>query len=50
MTVPVGHFYTEPDGTLVEPGHRVEVGAPFGRQLAEHGYDLVSVRHVPPRG
>jgi hypothetical protein len=49
MRVPAGHIFIEDSATLLKPGRRVEVGAPQGRQLAERGYELVSIRRVRAR-
>jgi hypothetical protein len=46
MRVPDGHFYTEGDGSTIPAGQTVDVGAPHGQQLREHGYEFVSVHQM----
>ena len=46
MRVPSGHFFIEGHGSMIEAGRMIEVGAPEGRQLVQHGFELVSVRRV----
>lgn len=48
VRVPDGHFFVEGDGEVVKGGGTMEVGAPAGEQLVQHGYELVSVRRVRP--
>jgi hypothetical protein len=46
MRVPAGHFFTEGDGNVIDAGGTIEVGAPEGEELVQHGYELVSVRRL----
>ncbi|MBO0729612.1 MAG: hypothetical protein J2P57_10160 [Acidimicrobiaceae bacterium] len=48
MRVPDGHFFVEDDGNVIDAGRTLEVAAPAGRRLAEHGYELVNIREVRP--
>lgn len=45
MRVPTGHVFHEGEGD-VRAGQMMEVGAPAGKQLLEHGYELVSIRRL----
>ena len=49
MRVPVGHHFIDDDGTVIGAGQSIEIGAPGGQQLAERGYELVSIRRVSAR-
>ena len=50
MRVPEGHMFTEGDGTVIEAGGRIEVGAPEGPLLVNRGYQLVSIRQLRSGG
>ncbi|MFZ1994370.1 MAG: hypothetical protein WAU75_09685 [Solirubrobacteraceae bacterium] len=45
MRVPSGHVFHLPDED-VGAGQTMEVGAPSGKQLLEHGYELVGIRRL----
>jgi hypothetical protein len=48
MRVPIGHIFTEGDGTMIESGRRIEVSASEGEQLVECGYKLIRIRRARP--
>lgn len=46
MRVPGGHFFQLADEDVVEAGQTIEIGAPEGALLLEHGYELVGIRRM----
>jgi hypothetical protein len=50
MRVPDGHMFTEGDGTVIEAGGPVVVGATEGPRLVQHGYELVRIHQLRPGG